>query len=70
MRRTMASPTTDPQGARLDTLERQVADLRQRLAALEARLLQSTGARPLQPREEHTLDRDAVKEKVVFDWQS
>jgi hypothetical protein len=66
----MATPTTDPASARLDELERQVADLRRRLAALEARLLQSTGARPLQPREGHPLDRDTVKEKVVFDWQS
>ncbi|MCI4325776.1 MAG: hypothetical protein L3K00_07875 [Thermoplasmata archaeon] len=66
----MATPTNDPTGARLAELERQVSDLRQRLAALEARLLQSTGARPLQPREEHPLDRDAVQEKVVFDWQS
>ncbi|MCI4327091.1 MAG: hypothetical protein L3K16_05585 [Thermoplasmata archaeon] len=66
----MATPTTDPASARLDELERQVADLRRRLAVLEARLLQSTGARPLQPREEHPLDRDTVKEKVVFDWQS
>jgi hypothetical protein len=66
----MATPTNDPTDARLLELERLVADLRRRLAALEARLLQSKGARPLSPREEHPLDADAVKEKVVFDWQS
>ncbi|MCI4370309.1 MAG: hypothetical protein L3J81_03150 [Thermoplasmata archaeon] len=66
----MATPTSETPGARLDALERQVADLRRRLAALEARLLPTTGAKPLQPREEHPLDRDTVKEKVVFDWQT
>jgi outer membrane protein TolC len=66
----MATPANDPTDARLAELERQVTDLRRRLAAIEARLLQSTGARPLQPREEHPLDRDTVKEKVVFDWQT
>ncbi|HEV8049104.1 MAG TPA: hypothetical protein VGP88_00750 [Thermoplasmata archaeon] len=66
----MASPTTDAVAARLDALEHQVADLRRRLAVLEARLTQTTGASRLEPREEHPLDRDAVKEKVVFDWQS
>jgi hypothetical protein len=66
----MASPTNDATAARLDALERQVADLRRRLAVLEAKLAQSTGGGRLEPREEHPLDRDTVKEKVVFDWQS
>jgi hypothetical protein len=66
----MASPSTDSAAARLDALERQVADLRRRLASLEARLGQGTGGTRVDSREEHPLDRDAVKEKVVFDWQS
>jgi uncharacterized protein involved in exopolysaccharide biosynthesis len=58
----MASPANDPSGPRLEDLERQVAELRRRLAALEARLAQS--------RDEHPLDRKTVNEKVVYDWQS
>jgi hypothetical protein len=58
----MAMSPTDPTRARLEELERQVLELRRRLAVLEARLAQS--------REEHPLDRNTVKEKVVYDWQS
>jgi hypothetical protein len=58
----MALPPMDPTRTRLEELERQVLELRRRLAALEERLAQS--------REEHPLDRNTVKEKVVYDWQS
>ncbi|MCI4328477.1 MAG: hypothetical protein L3J86_02720 [Thermoplasmata archaeon] len=66
----MASPATDPTGDRLAELERQVADLRRRLAALEGRLQQTRPSGTLPPRQEHPLDRDTVQEKVVYDWQS
>ncbi|MCI4329623.1 MAG: hypothetical protein L3J80_01985 [Thermoplasmata archaeon] len=66
----MASPATDPTGDRLAELERQVADLRRGLAALEGRLQQTRPGGTLPPRQEHPLDRDTVQEKVVYDWQS
>lgn len=66
----MASPSTDRTSDRLDELERLVADLRRRLAALEARLQPSRPSGTLPPRQEHPLDRDTVQEKVVYDWQS
>jgi uncharacterized protein involved in exopolysaccharide biosynthesis len=58
----MAIPPMDPNGARLAELERQLLDVRRRLAALEARFEQSRGENPQ--------DRKTVNEKVVFDWQS
>jgi hypothetical protein len=58
----MATPDSDRTMARLEELERQVAELRRRLQAIEARFLQ--------PRNEHPLDSEVVKEKVRFDWQS
>jgi hypothetical protein len=58
----MAAATPDPSAGRIAELERQVADLRRRLAALEERFLQARG--------DHPLDQETVKEKVKFDWQS
>ena len=58
----MAAPLPDRTSARLDELERKVADLLRRLAAVEARYMQ--------PRSEHPLDAETVQEKVKFDWQS
>ncbi len=46
--------------ARLDDLERDVRQLRARIAALE-RLVGNAG--------EHPSDRTAVREKAVYDWQ-
>ena len=45
---------------RLEALERQVRDLKNRLAALEA------GAKP---GSEHPSDRAVVREKATYDWQ-
>ena len=54
---------TDPaQLTRIVALEAQVRDLLQRVAALEAKIKNS-------PRAEHPLDREAVREKVSYDWQ-
>ena len=58
----MAAPPQDRTSARLDELERLVADLRRRLAAIEARFVQ--------PRTEHPQDAETVQEKVKFDWQT
>jgi Tfp pilus assembly protein PilO len=47
--------------ARLADLEKQLKDLRARIAFLE---------RQLDPRSEHPSDRSAVREKVAYDWQA
>jgi len=47
--------------ARLDELEKELRDLRLRLALLE---------KQLDPRSEHPSDRTAVREKVAYDWQA
>ncbi|HYB62895.1 MAG TPA: hypothetical protein VEE86_00525 [Thermoplasmata archaeon] len=46
--------------ARLEGLERDIRELRARLAALE-RLVGNAG--------EHSADRTVVREKAVYDWQ-
>jgi hypothetical protein len=46
--------------ARLDELEREVRQLKARVAALE-RLVGNSG--------EHSADRTVVREKAVYDWQ-
>jgi hypothetical protein len=51
----------DPQLlGRIDDLEREVRQLRARVAALE-RLVGNAG--------EHSSDRTVVREKAVYDWQ-
>jgi len=57
----MAGPSVQQMQARIAQLERQVADLTQRLAAYEK------GDRP---RQENPVDRKTIQEKVVYDWQS
>jgi uncharacterized protein involved in exopolysaccharide biosynthesis len=57
----MAAPSVQQLQARIAQLERQVAELTQRLAAYEK------GDRP---RQENPVDRKTVQEKVVYDWQS
>ena len=49
----------DP-AARIDQLERELNELRLRLAALE---------RLLDERLEHPTDRKTVRQKVTYDWQ-
>ena len=46
---------------RLAQLEKDLKDLRTRLAQLE---------KQLDPRSEHPSDRQAVREKVAYDWQA
>lgn len=58
----MPAPPPDQSSARIDELERQIADLRRRLAAMEEKFRQ--------PRNEHPSDTQTIKEKVKFDWQS
>lgn len=55
----MASPSGTAD--RLEQLEREVAELRRRLAALE-RLVGAAA--------EHPTDRTVVERKVQYDWQS
>jgi uncharacterized protein involved in exopolysaccharide biosynthesis len=57
----MAEPTVAALKARIAQLERQVAELTERLAAYE---------RSNQPRQENPVDSKTVREKVRFDWQS
>ncbi|MFZ0830738.1 MAG: hypothetical protein WCB18_03750 [Thermoplasmata archaeon] len=57
----MAGPSVQQLQARIAQLERQVADLTQRLAMYEK------GDRP---RQENPVDRKTIQEKVVYDWQS
>jgi hypothetical protein len=57
------APDETPAGmaAKLAQLEKELLDLRLRLAALE---------KQLDPRSEHPSDRTAVREKVAYDWQA
>ncbi|HLY76701.1 MAG TPA: hypothetical protein VKT21_02300 [Thermoplasmata archaeon] len=57
----MAGPSVQQLQARIAQLERQVAELTQRLRAYE---------RGDRPRQENPVDRKTVQEKVVYDWQS
>ena len=55
------APDADPElQARLDDLEREVRQLKARVAALE-RLVGNAG--------EHSADKTVVREKAVYDWQ-
>jgi hypothetical protein len=54
-------PDTPAEIDRLDRIEKQLADVRRRLEALERFVASKPG---------NQLDRAAVREKVVFDWQS
>lgn len=56
----MSAPTPLDLAARVRELEREVAALRARVAALE---------QSLNPNVEHPLDREVVREKSVYDWQ-
>ncbi len=47
--------------AKLAQLEKDLRDLRLRLAVLE---------KQLDPRSEHPSDKTAVREKVAYDWQA
>jgi anti-sigma factor RsiW len=57
----MAGPTEEELRARIAQLEKQVAELTARLATYE---------RGDRPRQENPVDRQTVREKVRFDWQS
>lgn len=57
----MAGTTEEALKVRIAQLERQVAELTQRLAVYE---------RGDRPRLENPVDRKTVQEKVVYDWQS
>ncbi len=57
----MADPSVDQLKARIAQLERQVAELTERLQGYE---------RANRPRQENPVDRKTVSEKVVYDWQS
>jgi phage shock protein A len=57
----MAGPSVEQLQARIAQLERQVAELTQRLAAYE---------RGDRPRQANPVDTQTVREKVRFDWQS
>ncbi|MGP8072144.1 MAG: hypothetical protein ACLPZM_03320 [Thermoplasmata archaeon] len=58
----MSAPATADLAARVAALERQLRDLRARVATLEHG--------PILPRKENPDDRDAVREKVSYDWQA
>ncbi|HTT14476.1 MAG TPA: hypothetical protein VMG81_01670 [Thermoplasmata archaeon] len=57
----MSTPAPLDLPARLQQLEREVRELRLRIADLE---------RKLEPRAEHPEDRTVVREKVTYDWQA
>jgi hypothetical protein len=57
----MATPSATDTEQRFADLERQLRELRGRIAQLERRL---------QPRSENPLDRETTREKVTYDWQS
>ncbi len=56
-----ADDTPAEMAARLEQLEKELRELRLRLAMLE---------KQLDPRAEHPSDRTAVREKVAYDWQA
>ncbi len=56
----MASEPDPALRERIDELERELRQLRARVAALE-RLVGSSA--------EHSADREVVREKAVYDWQ-
>ncbi len=56
-----AASSPAPVPDRLDELERQVRDLRARIAVLE---------RALGARDEHPADETVVRRKVTYDWQT
>jgi len=56
-----SSDDAQQMATRLAQLERDLKDLRARLAQLE---------KQLDPRSEHPSDRNAVREKVAYDWQA
>ncbi len=56
----MSETSSEEPRARIERLERQVQELRTRLAALE-RLVGTSG--------EHSADRTTVSKKVTYDWQ-
>lgn len=58
----MSAPSNPDLAARVAELERQLRDLRARLAVLERG--------PVGPRKENPDDRSAVREKVTYDWQA
>jgi hypothetical protein len=57
----MAVPAASTPESRLAELERQVLDLKARIAALE-RMVTNPG--------EHPADQSTVRRKVTYDWQS
>lgn len=61
VRSAMADPSPSDLPARIQQLERELRDLRLRLADIERRL---------DPRHEHPEDKTAVREKVAYDWQA
>ncbi len=56
----MGDPAQDALLDRINRLERDLKELRLRIAALEKRAGASA---------EHAVDRTAVREKVAYDWQ-
>ncbi|MGA9840246.1 MAG: hypothetical protein WBF81_08705 [Thermoplasmata archaeon] len=57
----MAPNDAADMAAKLEQMEKDLRDLRLRLASLE---------KLLDPRAEHPSDRSAVREKVSYDWQA
>jgi hypothetical protein len=57
----MAPDDAADMASKLAQLEKDIRDLRLRLATLE---------KQLDPRTEHPSDRTAVREKVSYDWQA
>jgi hypothetical protein len=58
----MSAPAPTDLAARVADLERQLRELRARVAVLERG--------PLAPRKENPDDRNTVREKVSYDWQA
>ncbi|HTZ61558.1 MAG TPA: hypothetical protein VMC82_02795 [Thermoplasmata archaeon] len=57
----MAPDDAGEMAEKVAQLEKDLVELRRRLAALE---------KQLDPRSEHPSDRTAVREKVAYDWQA
>ena len=57
----MARSASDDLASRIDQLERELAELKRRLVALERMVGTDT---------EHPADREVVRGKVSYDWQS